>query len=42
MEYFTILIKINVVIYLSLIAWRLDDIREELKKINKKSNQNSL
>ncbi len=35
MDYFTILIKINVVVYLCLIAWRLDDIREELKKINK-------
>jgi hypothetical protein len=35
MEYFTVFLGINVVVYLCLIAWRLDDIREELKKINK-------
>jgi len=35
MEYFTIFLEINVIVYLWLIAWRLDGIKEELKKINK-------
>ena len=35
MEYFTIFFGINVVVYLWLIAWRLGEIKDELKKINK-------
>ena len=35
MEYFAIFFGINVIAYLWLIAWRLNDIREELKEINK-------
>ena len=35
MENFTIFFGINVIAYLLLIAWRLSDIKEELKKINK-------
>jgi len=36
MNYFIVFFGINVIIYLWLIAWRLNDIREELKEINKK------
>ena len=35
MEYFTIFFGLNAIFYLWLIAWRLNDIKEELKKINK-------
>ena len=35
MEYFTIFFGLNAIVYLWLIAWRLNDIKEELKKINK-------
>jgi hypothetical protein len=35
MEYFTIFFGLNAIAYLWLIAWRLYDIKEELKKINK-------
>ena len=34
MEYFTIFFGINAIVYLCLIAWILDDVRKELKKIN--------
>jgi hypothetical protein len=35
MEYFTIFFGLNAIVYLWLVAWRLDGIIEELKKINK-------
>ena len=35
MENFTIFFGINVIAYLWSIVWRLSDIKEELKKINK-------
>jgi hypothetical protein len=34
MEYFTIFFGLNAIVYLWLISWRLNDIKEELKKIN--------
>jgi len=34
MEYFTIFFELNTIAYLWLIAWRLNDIKEELKDIN--------
>ena len=35
MEEFIVFFRINVIAYLWLIAWRLNDVREELKEINK-------
>ncbi len=35
MEEFIVFFGINVIVYLWLIAWRLNDVREELKEINK-------